>query len=77
MIVYRNLSYFIVGILFGSVIGIILGVLVCDETKRAITKAVNNRAKLFAGDFKSSSEKAMDNVKSSVETVKNTVKDLL
>lgn len=69
--VYRNLTYLILGIILGAVVGALLGILVCDETKRAIMKVMQKKVKLFSNGCKTTSEKAVDTIKSSVNAVKD------
>ncbi|WP_342265277.1 hypothetical protein [Cardinium endosymbiont of Philonthus spinipes] len=58
---------------FGLVLGAILGVLVCDDTKKRVTKTIQNKAKQFSGCVQSSSKKAEE----AIDAVKSTVKDYL
>lgn len=50
---FKNVHYLV----FGVVLGAVLGFLVCDDTKKRIAKAIHNKAKRFSGCVKSSSEK--------------------
>ncbi|WP_419241334.1 hypothetical protein [Cardinium endosymbiont of Nabis limbatus] len=62
----RNIYYLVLGVVLGT----ILGFLVCDDTKKKITKAIQNKAKRLSGCVRSSSEKAeevMDAVKNAVK----------
>ncbi|AXI23951.1 MAG: hypothetical protein V3581_01590 [Candidatus Cardinium sp.] len=65
---FRNVCYLVLGVVLGA----ILGFLVCDNTKKRILKAIQNRAKQLSGCVQSSSEKAAD----AINTVKNAVKGL-
>ncbi|TDG95464.1 hypothetical protein [Cardinium endosymbiont of Culicoides punctatus] len=56
---FRNLYYLVLGIILGA----ILGILVCDETKKKITEAIRNKSKLLSGCCKSSSDKVVETVK--------------
>lgn len=55
---FRNMYYLVLGIVLGAV----LGVLVCDDTKKRITQAIQNKAKRFSGCVKSSSKEPMGTV---------------
>ncbi|WP_339044581.1 hypothetical protein [Cardinium endosymbiont of Tipula unca] len=44
-----------------------MGILVCDETKKRITKAIQNKANLLYGSCKSSSKKGAETVKGYVD----------
>ncbi len=65
---FRNIYYLVLGLVLGA----LLGFLVCDETKKRITKAVQNKAKRLSGCIKSSSEKTED----AINAVKSVVKGL-
>lgn len=60
---FRNLYYLVLGVVLGA----ILGILVCDETKKRITKAIQNKANVLYGSCKSSSQKAAETVKGHVD----------
>ena len=65
---FRNLYYLVLGMVLGA----ILGALVCDDTKKKIINAINNKAKRFSDCVKSSSEKAEE----AINAVKSAVKGL-
>lgn len=65
---FRNVYYLVLGMVLGAV----LGLLVCDDTKKRITKAVQSKAKQLSGSVKSSSKKS----KEAVHAVKSAIKGL-
>ncbi|CAH2559902.1 hypothetical protein [Cardinium endosymbiont of Oedothorax gibbosus] len=63
---FKNAYCLVLGVVLGSV----LGFLVCDDTKKKITKAIHNKAKRLSGCVRSSSEK----VEEAIHGVKSAVK---
>ncbi|MGI2257188.1 hypothetical protein ACRRVD_01260 [Candidatus Cardinium hertigii] len=52
---FKNVYYLSLGVVLGA----ILGILVCDNTKKKITKAIQGKAKKLSGCIKSLSEEAV------------------
>ncbi|TSJ80805.1 MAG: hypothetical protein NMK33_05155 [Candidatus Cardinium sp.] len=63
---FRNMYYLVLGVVLGTV----LGFLICDDTKKKITKAIQNKAKRLSSCVQSSSEKAEE----VINAVKSAVK---
>ncbi|HLP34955.1 MAG TPA: YtxH domain-containing protein [Amoebophilaceae bacterium] len=67
----NNVYYLLVGVVLGAV----LGILVCDETKKRLQKQIKDKTKLWTGGCETASEAMENNVKNGVNKVKGTVKE--
>ncbi|MGI2262340.1 hypothetical protein ACRRVA_03505 [Candidatus Cardinium hertigii] len=56
---FKNVYYLSLGVVLGAV----LGILVCDDTKKKITKAIQGKAKKLSGCIKSLSEETVHTIK--------------
>lgn len=67
----NNVYYLLVGVVLGTV----LGILVCDETKKRLQKQIKDKTKRWTGCCETASEAMENDVKDGVNKAKSGLKE--